>query len=393
VLPSIFWEELGFTYLGPVDGHDIGRLQEVLKRARQLKQPVLLHIHTVKGKGYDPAEADNERLHSVSAPSSIKSAAPNYETVFGQTMVALAERDTRVAAITAGMCSGTGLTAFSKRFPERFFDVGIAEEHAITFAAGLATQGIRPVAAIYSTFMQRAFDQLIHDVCAQNLHVVFALDRAGLVGNDGRTHQGVFDLSYLRLVPNLVVMAPKDEAELRHMLYTAVQHDGPIAVRYPRGAGTGVPLDEPFHTVDIGKAETLRDGDDAVLLAIGAMVMPAMQAAEMLAAQGIECTVINARFVKPLDETLLAALSRRFTQVITVEENAIAGGFGSAVAEAFERINAPQIVVHRLGIPDRFIDHATQAQQREMVRLSPDALAEEVRTRLPRQHHVSAGGK
>lgn len=392
VLPNMFWEELGFTYLGPVDGHDIGRLQEVLRRARTLREPVLVHVHTVKGKGYDPAEEDNERLHSVSAPSSKRPSAPNYDAVFGETMIAIAARDARVVAITAGMCSGTGLTPFSKRFPERFFDVGIAEEHAVTFAAGLATQGIRPVAAIYSTFLQRAFDQIVHDVCAQNLHVVFALDRAGLVGNDGRTHQGVFDLSYLRIIPQMVVMAPKDENELRHMLYTAIEHDGPVALRYPRGAGHGVPMDEALHTLEIGKGETLRSGDHAAILAIGATVLPSLRAAETLAASGIEATVINARFVKPIDETIIADLARRFTQVITVEENAIAGGFGSAVAEAFERCNAPQVTVHRLGVPDRFIDHATQGQQREMLHLTAELIAEEVRARLPLSGQVSAGG-
>ena len=392
MLPNMFFEELGFTYLGPIDGHDIGRLQEVLRRARILKEPVLVHAHTVKGKGYEEAEADNEKWHGVSPPSAKKASAPNYDAVFGRTMIEIAEQDSRVVAVTAGMCAGTGLTAFSKRFPERFFDVGIAEEHGVTFAAGLATQGIRPVAAIYSTFLQRAFDQIVHDVCAQNLHVVFAIDRAGLVGNDGRTHQGVFDLGYLRMIPQMVVMAPKDEAELRHMLYTAVRHDGPIALRYPRGAGYGLPLDEPLRVLEIGKGEVLRQGDDAAIVAIGGTAMPAMQAAELLAAEGIECTVVNARFVKPIDETILADLARRFTQVITVEENAVAGGFGSAVSEAFERINAPQVIVHRIGIPDRFIDHATQNEQREMLHLSAAELAGEVRDRLPRLREVPAGG-
>jgi 1-deoxy-D-xylulose-5-phosphate synthase len=392
MLPNTFWEELGFTYLGPIDGHDIGRVQEILRRARLVRGPVLVHVQTVKGKGYDPAEADNEKLHSVSAPSIAKPAAPNYETVFGQTLVAIAERDPRVVAITAGMCSGTGLTAFSKRFGDRFFDVGIAEEHAVTFAAGLATQGLRPVAAIYSTFLQRAFDQIIHDVCAQNLHVVFALDRAGLVGNDGRTHQGVFDLGYLRMIPNMVVMAPKDEDELRHMLFTAVQYTGPIALRYPRGAGYGVSLDTPLHHLAIGTAEVLRRGKDAAVIAIGTTVPLAVHAADLLAADGVECTVVNARFVKPLDEAMLAELAQTFTQVLTVEENAVAGGFGSAVAEGFERVNAPQVTVHRLGIPDRFVDHATQGQQREMLQLTADGIVREIRQRLLLPKQVSALG-
>lgn len=392
MLFNVFWEELGFTYLGPVDGHDIARVQEVLRRARGVRGPVLVHVNTTKGKGYDPAEADNEKLHSVSPPGAKTPAAPNYDAVFGQTLIQIAEADSRVVAITAGMCGGTGLVGFSKRFPERFFDVGIAEEHAVTFAGGLATQGIRPVAAIYSTFLQRAFDQMIHDVCAQNLHVVFALDRAGPVGNDGRTHQGVFDLSYLRIIPHMVVMAPKDENELRHMLHTAVQHDGPIAVRYPRGAGYGVPMDEPLRAIPIGQGEVLRHGNHAALLAIGATVMPCVEAAEALAAEGIEVTVVNARFVKPLDERILADLARQFTQLITVEENAIAGGFGSAVAEALERLGSPNVAVHRLGVPDRFIDHATQGQQRKALRLDAAAIVEEVRARVPSPQHLSAGG-
>jgi 1-deoxy-D-xylulose-5-phosphate synthase len=393
VLLDMFWEQLGFTYLGPVDGHDIGRLQEVLRGARSMHEPVLIHVLTTKGKGYDPAEADNEKLHSVSPPGAKKPTAPNYDTVFGQTLMAIAEHDPRVVAITAGMCGGTGLVPFSKRFPDRFFDVGIAEGHAVTFAAGLATQGIRPVAAIYSTFLQRAFDHVIHDVCAQNLHVVFALDRAGLVGNDGRTHQGVFDLSYLRLIPQLVVMAPKDENELRHMLYTAIQHSGPVAVRYPRGAGYGLPLDEPLRELEIGRGEVLRLGNDVAIMAIGATVMPALEAAALLAAQGIEATVVNARFVKPMDELIIRDLARQFTQLFTVEENAVAGGFGSAVAEAVERVGAPHVAVHRLGVPDRFIDHASQSEQRRALKLDATGIADQVYAYLPQTRKVATGGE
>jgi 1-deoxy-D-xylulose-5-phosphate synthase len=393
VLLDMFWEQLGFTYLGPVDGHDIGRLQEVLRGARTMREPVLVHILTTKGKGYDPAEADNEKLHSVSPPGAKKPAAPNYDAVFGQTLVSIAEHDPRVVAITAGMCGGTGLVPFSKRFPDRFFDVGIAEGHAVTFAAGLATQGIRPVAAIYSTFLQRAFDHVIHDVCAQNLHVVFALDRAGLVGNDGRTHQGVFDLTYLRAIPHMVVMAPKDENELRHMLYTAIQHTGPVAVRYPRGPGSGVLTDEPLQALEIGRGEILRLGNDAAIVAIGATVMPSLEAAALLAAQGIETTMVNARFAKPIDELIIRDLARQFTQIITVEENAIAGGFGSAVAEALERLGSPHVAVHRLGVPDRFIDHASQAEQRKALKLDAAGIADQVRARLPQVRHVPAGGE
>jgi 1-deoxy-D-xylulose-5-phosphate synthase len=393
VLLDMFWEQLGFTYLGPVDGHDIGRLQEVLRGARTMREPVLVHVLTTKGKGYDPAEADNEKLHSVSPPGAKKPAAPNYDAMFGQTLVSIAEHDPRVVAITAGMCGGTGLVPFSKRFPDRFFDVGIAEGHAVTFAAGLATQGMRPVAAIYSTFLQRAFDHVIHDVCAQNLHVVFALDRAGLVGNDGRTHQGVFDLTYLRAIPHMVVMAPKDENELRHMLYTAIQHTGPVAMRYPRGPGFGVLTEEPLQTLEIGRGEILRLGNDAAIVAIGATVMPSLEAAALLAAQGIEATVVNARFAKPIDELIIRDLARQFTQIITVEENAIAGGFGSAVAEALERLGSPQVAVHRLGVPDRFIDHASQSEQRKALKLDAGGIADQVRARLPQVRHVPAGGE
>jgi len=392
VLVNMFWEELGFTYLGPIDGHDIPRLQEALRHARQVRGPVLVHLLSTKGKGYDPAEADNEKLHSISPSGSKKALAPNYDAVFGDTLVSIAEHDPKVVAITAGMCGGTGLTPFSKRFPERFFDVGIAEAHAVTFAAGLATQGIRPVVAIYSTFLQRAYDQIIHDVCAQNLHVVFAIDRAGLVGNDGRTHQGLFDIGYLRLIPQMVLMAPKDENELRHMLYTALLHDGPIALRYPRGAGYGVKMDEPLSPIPIGKGEILRHGNDAALLALGSTVMPCMEAAAQLASHGIETTVVNARFAKPLDEEILTELARQFTQVFTVEEHVLAGGFGSAVAEALEHIGMPHVAVHRLGVPDRFIDHATQSQQRDALGLDATAIAEAVRVRLPYPRHVSAGG-
>jgi 1-deoxy-D-xylulose-5-phosphate synthase len=392
VLINMFWEELGFTYLGPIDGHDMGRLLEVLKRARSMRGPVLVHLFTTKGKGYDPAEADNERMHSVSPPGAVRSSAPNYDAVFGKTMIALAEADKRVVAISAGMCGGTGLVDFSRKFPERFFDVGIAEEHAVTFAAGLATQGIVPVAAIYSTFLQRAFDQIIHDVCIQNLHVVFALDRAGLVGNDGRTHQGVFDLSYLRAIPNLVIMAPKDEDELRHMLLTAIQHNGPVALRYPRGAGFGVTMADSMQALPIGMSETLREGDDTAILAIGATVMPAYQAAEQLAREGIQATVVNARFAKPLDQAMLVRLSRTFDHIFTVEENALIGGFGAAVMEGLERLDIHSVQVHRIGVPDRFIDHATQSEQRHDLRLDAPGIAEQIRSVISTKQTVPAGG-
>ena len=377
LLFTMFWEEMGFTYLGPVDGHDIQTLQTSLRAAHSLGKPALLHVVTTKGKGWDPAETDNQKWHGISAAGARKPTAPAYGAVFADTLIQLAEADARVVAITAAMASGTNLARFGDRFPERFFDVGIAEAHAVTFAAGLATQGIKPVCAIYSTFLQRAYDQIIHDVCAQNLDVTFAVANGGLVGEDGRTHQGAYDVSYLRCVPNMVVMAPKDENELRQMVATAIAHPGPAAVRYPRGAGVGVPLDTSIETLAIGRAERVRDGDDVAILALGSMVSPALAAAEQLAAQGVQATVINARFVKPLDEELLQSLAARFDTLLTVEENAIAGGFGSAVSEALDRLGLGHIAVHRMGIPDAFVEHASQSKQRSDVYLSSESIVRE----------------
>jgi 1-deoxy-D-xylulose-5-phosphate synthase len=375
LLFTMFWEEMGFTYLGPIDGHDIVTLQETLRAARTLNRPVLIHAVTTKGKGFEPAEADNEKWHGIAAVGAKKPAAPAYGAVFADTLIQLAETDPRIVAITAAMASGTNLARFGQRFPDRFFDVGIAEAHAVTFAAGLATQGMKPVCTIYSTFLQRAYDQVIHDVCVQNLDVTFAVPNGGLVGEDGRTHQGVYDLTYLRCIPNMVVMAPKDENELRHLLVTAITHPGPAAIRYPRGAGLGVPLDSSFDPIPLGQAEVLREGSHVAILAIGAMVAPALAAADRLAADGIETTVVNARFVKPLDEALLRALAARFDALLTVEENVIAGGFGSAVSEALDRLGLGQVRVHRLGVPDVLVDHASQAQQRQMLGLTADGIA------------------
>ncbi len=384
MLFTMFWEELGFTYLGPIDGHDIPTLQETLRAAAQLKRPVLLHAVTAKGKGWHPAEADNEKYHGISAVGAKKPATPAYGAVFAETLTTLAEGDPRIVAITAGMPSGTNLVSFGERFPARLFDVGIAESHAVTFAAGLATQGIKPVCAIYSTFLQRAFDQIIHDVCIQDLDVTFVVPNGGLVGDDGRTHQGAFDLSYLRMIPNMTVMAPKDENELRHMVATAVAHPGPSAVRYPRGAGLGVGMDPTLTLLPIGQAETLRRGDDLAIVAIGSMVMPAVAAAERLAAQGVSATVVNARFAKPLDETLLRDLATRFDSILTVEENAVAGGFGSAVSEALDRLGLGHVIVHRLGLPDLFIDHGPQSTMRDRLNLSADGIVRETHTRYGR---------
>ncbi|MDQ4099989.1 MAG: 1-deoxy-D-xylulose-5-phosphate synthase, partial [Chloroflexota bacterium] len=376
---TMIWEELGFTYIGPIDGHDIRATVEALRQAREVDGPAFVHVVTQKGKGYDPALTDREKSHAVSAPTKPAAngsppPAPKYQDVFAETLIELAKDDDRIFAITAAMPTGTSLIKFAAARPDRFFDVGIAEQHAVTFAAGLATAGLRPVAAIYSTFLQRAYDQIVHDVCIQRLPVIFAMDRAGFAGDDGRTHHGAFDLSYLRCLPNMTIMAPKDENELRHMLATAVAHTaGPVAVRYPRGAGVGVPMVDPLHTLPIGKAETLLDGDDVLLLAAGTMVLPAERAADMLARDGIDACVVNARFVKPLDEELILRLARRCRAVVTVEENAAMGGFGAGVLEllAREGVRTP---IRVLGIPDQVFEQASQGRLRELAGLTPHGI-------------------
>lgn len=362
VLPGMLFEELGFTYLGPVNGHDLPALQAVLRSARQVGGPVLVHVLTVKGKGYAPAQNHPEYFHGT-GPFDVKTGrplkkhgAPDYSAVFGEYLCGLAADDKRVMAVTAAMRAGTGLAGFAQQYPDRFFDVGIAEQHAVTFAAGMASEGLKPVVAIYSTFLQRALDQVIHDVCIQNLPVTFALDRGGVVGADGETHQGVFDLAYLRMVPNMVVMAPKDEEELGHMLATALNHSGPIAVRYPRGSGSGKALAQRPEPLPLGKAEVLRTGGDLAILAVGSMVYPALAAAAKLAAAGIEAAVVNARFVKPLDEETILDLARSTGAVLTAEEGVRAGGFGSAVLEALS-LAGVAARTRCLGLPDRFIEH------------------------------------
>ena len=372
----MLWEDLGFIYIGPVDGHDLGALEETLTRAKSLTRPVFIHVCTRKGKGYDPAELDAVRFHGIPPNGDSKRKAPTYTSVAGNCLVRIAEQDQRVVAITAAMPDGTGLTAFAQRFPERFFDVGIAEAHAVTFAAGLASQGLRPVVAIYSTFLQRAYDQIVHDVCAQNLPVTFALDRAGLVGEDGRTHHGVFDLSFLRHIPNLVVMAPADENELQHMLWTAIQWPGPAAVRYPRGTGFGVPMDNELRVLPTGRAVVLRDGKDGVLLALGRMVRAALEASFLLEREhGLSVGVVNLRFAKPLDEDLIVSLARSQPLLLTVEENALAGGIGGAVAELLHRRAVSSSRVRSLGVPDRFVDHAPTGRLLESLGLCPAGIA------------------
>ncbi|HEY3426476.1 MAG TPA: 1-deoxy-D-xylulose-5-phosphate synthase [Negativicutes bacterium] len=368
LVPGMLFEELGFTYIGPIDGHNIEILSDVMQKAKNMQGPVLIHAITCKGKGYAPAECNADKFHGV-GPFCVESGEcikdnnkPSYTAVFGDTLVELAKHNPNIVAITAAMPEGTGLKKFATAFPKRFFDVGIAEQHAVTMAAGLAAQGKRPVLALYSTFGQRAYDQILHDVCLQNLPVVLALDRAGIVGEDGPTHHGVFDYSFLRHIPNLIMMAPKDENELRHMLFTAVSLHSPVVIRYPRGCGLGVALEEPFHKINIGCAEELKSGSDVVLLGIGAMVESCQAASLLLAEQGIRAGVVNARFIKPLDEQIIRCLARDVGRIVTVEDNMLAGGFGSTVLESINSQNLNWVKILRLGLPDHFVEHGTRTQ-------------------------------
>ena len=382
--PGMLFEALGFDYVGPVDGHDLEGLIHLFQNIREMKGPLLVHILTKKGKGYLPAETDPETFHGVGPfdPQTGKilkePGPPTYTEVFSRTMLRLARMEPRLVAITAAMPLGTGLKPFAREFPDRFFDVGICEQHAVTFAAGLALEGLLPVCAIYSTFLQRALDQIIHDVALPNVHVIFAIDRGGIVGEDGPTHQGQFDLSYLRLVPNMTIMAPKDENELQHMLYSALSFPGPVAIRYPRGRGVGVPLEDEFREIPRGQAEILREGRDLIILALGHLVPAALKAADILEKEGISCGVVNARFVKPLDEELICDLAARTGRVLTVEENTLLGGFGSAVAELLLD-RGLRVQLKRVGLPDRFIEHGSPSILRERLGLVPEALARAAR--------------
>lgn len=382
LFPGVLFEEMGFGYLGPIDGHDLPQLIEVLQAIKQLKGPHVLHVVTKKGRGYEPAEADPIKYHGVTrfnpeTGEMVKAPAgpPSYTTVFGQALVKLAKEDPKIVAITAAMPEGTGLDFFRKEIPSRFYDVGLGEQHAVTFAAGLACGGLKPVVAIYSTFLQRGFDQMFHDVALQKLPVVFCLDRAGLVGEDGPTHHGAYDLSYSRMFPNMTVMAPKDENELQHMLKTALNLPGPSVIRYPRGAGQGVALDTAYHLIPLGKGEVLREGDDVTLLAIGHPVVAAMEAAEKLAAEGVSVRVVNARFAKPLDREFLLGVARRTPLLVTLEENTLVGGFGDAVREALEGEN---IAVRTIALPDAFVEHGAQSKIREKAGLSAEKIAARV---------------
>ena len=364
--PGTLFEEFGFRYFGPLDGNDLEALIPVLTGIRSLTGPILLHVVTEKGRGYTPAEEDPVGFYSVSGPFNLKTGkttkpkpeTPTYTEVFSKTLIELAKRDARIVGVTAAMLGGTGLDKFASAFPSRCFDIGLAEQCAVTFAGGLATQGMRPVAAIYSTFLQRSYDQVLHDVCIQNLPVVFALDRAGLVGADGPTHHGVFDFAFLRSIPNMVVMAPKDENELQSMVKTAVSYqEGPIAFRYPRGTGMGVKMASEPQVLPIGKSEIVREGEDVLVIAVGNRVYPALEAAQTLADSGISATVINARFVKPLDTATMLPLAERIGKVITIEDGVIMGGFGSAVLEAIAAAGLKDVQIRNLGIPDEFIEH------------------------------------
>lgn len=383
VLPGIFFEELGFRYIGPLDGHDLPLLIKTLEAIRGFKEPILFHILTKKGKGYKHAEENLPKFHGLGAFDKItgevkKSVNPSYSQVFGQTLERLAEKDERIVAITAAMSLGTGLEGFSQKFPQRFYDVGIAEQHAVTFAAGLATQGLRPVVAIYSTFLQRAYDQIVHDVALQRLPVVFAVDRGGLVGEDGPTHHGTFDLSYLRGIPNLVLMAPKDENEFRQMLYTALRYEkGPVAVRYPRGYGLGLPWEGRWKRLRMGSWEKLREGDDLVILAVGSMVHPSLRAAQGLSKWKVG--VVNCRFVKPIDTNLLREIGQKAGAILTVEDNSLVGGFGSAVLEAWAGLGLPRLRIERLGIPDRFIEHGARDKLLSILGLDEKGIAKRAR--------------
>ncbi len=377
-------EELGFKYFGPIDGHNLDELLNTFKQAHKVTGPVLVHVATVKGKGYAIAEKDQVGYHAhnpfnlatgKTVPASTPKP-PKYSKVFAHTLTQLAENNPKIIGITAAMATGTGLDKLQKKLPKQYVDVGIAEQHAVTLSAGLACEGMRPVAAIYSTFLQRGYDQIIHDVCIQNLPVFFCLDRAGIVGADGPTHQGMYDIAYLRCIPNITIMAPKDEAELQRMTVTGVNYtDGPIAMRYPRGNGVGVPLmEEGWEPIEIGKAELLRSGDDVLLIAYGTMVYPAMQVAEILSEHGVEATVINARFVKPLDVDLILPLAKRIAKVVTLEEGCIMGGFGTAVMEALQD-NDVCVPVKRLGVPDSLVDHATADQSKAALGLTSSQMS------------------
>ena len=381
LLPNAFWEELGLEYIGPIDGHNISELEAALKRARDYEaRPIVIHVITRKGHGYPPAEDNAVAFHGMSPKISAPANGSTYSSIFGKTVAQLMRDNPKVLAITAAMLDGTGLRRVADEFPGRVFDVGICEQHAVTLAAGLATQGYIPIVAIYSTFLQRAYDQIIHDVCIQNIPVIFAIDRSGIVGDDGKTHQGPFDISYLRALPNMIVSAPKDGDELRNLLYTATEAGAPMAIRYPRGGEETCSIEASLHVLPIGKAEVLRNGGDVALFAIGNTVNTALLASEILAGQSIECSVVNARFVKPLDKETLLNIARMTGKVLTIEENTLEGGFGSAVLQLIAKSALNDITVKCMGLPDEFIEHGSQILLRSKYGLDTDGIVEKVLT-------------
>jgi len=394
LVSGVFFEELGFTYFGPVDGHDFEDLFENLHYAKKTKGPVLVHVITKKGKGYHPAENDKVGTWHGTGPYKIetgdfiqsKQSAPSWSALVSETVRKLAREDRRIVAITPAMPVGSKLEGFASEFPERMYDVGIAEQHAATMAAGLATQGMKPFLAIYSTFLQRAYDQVVHDICRQNLNVFLGIDRAGLVGADGETHQGVFDIAFLRHIPNIVLMMPKDENEGQHMVYTAIQYDdGPIAMRFPRGNGLGVPMDEQLKNIPIGTWEVLREGTDVAILTFGTTIPMALQAAERLANDGISVQVVNARFIKPLDEQMLHTLLQKNMPLLTIEEAVLQGGFGSAVLEFAHDHGYHGAIIDRMGIPDRFIEHGGVSQLLEEIGLTTEHVMERIYLLTPKK--------
>ncbi len=398
LVSGILFEQFGLTYLGPVDGHDINGLMDIMKQADSMKGPVLVHVLTVKGKGYSPAEADSHKWHGAS-PYKIESGQmikavgpPMYTKVFGDMLIELADRDERIVAVTPAMPGGSGLLDFAEKYPDRMIDVGIAEQHAATLSAALAMEGMKPVFAVYSTFLQRAYDQVVHDICRQNLNVIFAIDRAGFVGPDGETHQGVYDIAFLRHVPNLVVMMPKDENELRRMLRTAADYDaGPIAVRYPRIHGVGVELDPNPEPLPIGRWERLRDGDAYDIVAVGPMIGVAEEAADLLKREGVNAGIVNARFIKPLDEEMLKSLSKQGKRLIVLEEGSVLGGLGSAVLEFYSMNGIYDTPVKIMGVPDAFIEHGTIEEQRREAGLTAERVAAEIRNMFPRRIKHATG--
>ena len=383
IVPTMFWSEMGFQYIGPIDGHDLKQLEETLRQARTPTGSVpIIHVVTHKGHGYEPAEDDPVKFHQPSSPLGSGSGAPTYSRVFALTLARIMREDPTVAGISAAMLEGTGLAEVKGEFPDRIFDVGIAEQHAVSMAAGMASNGMSPFVSIYSTFMQRSFDQIVHDICLQNLPVTLVADRAGIVGEDGKTHHGAFDVTYLRCLPNAVVAAPMDENELQHLVYTAYKHDGPFAIRIARGAAVGAPLDADLVELPIGKGRVVREGGDVAVFGLGKSLHAALEAADALAESGISCAVVNPVFAKPLDTELISEMARKVGRIVTVEENVLAGGFGSAVLEALADANLDNVQVLRIGMPDWFIEHGTADAQRRRLGLDPQGIAEHIRRRF-----------